>query len=320
MKRNQIFGHFYGNPHYLFITYMVKYSSCVSLMFLANGFALAATGDGVTTAKARYGSVIANTLHVRAKPGEKYEVVCRLADGDEVEVRQVNGDWLGIVAPKQAEAWVAVNQISQDETIFDNVPVYAGPGTIFSSYHRLNRGEKIHVIRTSGSQWARIRPLSDFIVWVHGNYIKLASNSTYSATKEPPQESVEHADTLLSGGLTEEAAELSEKELSGEEKQLVHAILPLPIDRKIVLVGQREPIQRKGTVVALDKTSFPFKYALAKKINSTYYPLAYLSPEYDKLKEWAGKVVTISGFQSWIRGWPRPMIQVEMIDPLEKKK
>ena len=311
-------------PHYQPWNYKAQYKWFCWFKCLWIIFAIPLFANNLSEEEFRSGTVIPNTLHVRAKPGEKYEVVCRLIHGDEVKIKKNYQNWFAIVAPKQAEAWVALNHIDGSEIIDENVPVYAGPGTIFSSFHKLNQGEKITIDRISNDQWAKIKPLDDFILWVHRDYIEVisenADNDIQAAADEksgaPEKELV--AESSLKPPIDSESE--SNRQTSHKEKQLIHAIIPRPIDRNIVSIGEKEKIQKTGTIVLLDETSDPFQYALAKKINSTFYPLAYLSPEYDKLEEWEGKKVVLSGFQSWIRGWPRPMIEIETIVPVENAK
>jgi len=102
------------------------------------------------------GTIIASTLHVRAKPGQQYEVVNRLQQGDQVKIISENGDWLGILAPSHTEAWVPLNQLEHDKMVKNQVSVYSGPGTIFSSYHTLRAGEIVRVSKVVDHQWGQI--------------------------------------------------------------------------------------------------------------------------------------------------------------------
>ena len=270
--------------------------------------------------KFQTGTVIANMLHVRAKPGEKYEVVTRLVFGDKITIKVERDDWLGIIAPIDTEAWVAANRILDGQVIEDNVPVYAGAGTIFSSFHTLNQGDKSTVLRTTGNPgWAKIQPNSDFIVWVHRNYVRF-SLPTPSEIAEESTDDEKKGINFVAGEEISWKEEKKDRVSDEQDEHLIHAIMPKPVERDIILIGEKEEIQRSGTVVSLDETNYPFKYALAKKVNSTYYPLAYLSPDNHEFNEWVGKIVMLSGIQSWIRGWPRPMIQVQTIKPMDKEK
>ena len=261
------------------------------------------------------GTVIANMLHVRAKPGEKYEVVSRLEFGDKITIKVERDDWLGVLAPVKTEAWVAANRINDGKVVKDNVPLYAGPGTIFSSYHTLNQGEKVTVLRTTNDGWAKIQPMDDFVVWVHRNYVRISSPATNESTNESSTE--ENNEIVFQAEEGRPWDEDKQNSVDEQDEYLIHAIMPKPVERDVVLIGEKEKIQKSGTIVSLDETNYPFRYALAKKVNSTYYPLAYLSPEYGELEKWTGKTVTLSGVQSWIRGWPRPMIQIQKIESID---
>ena len=268
------------------------------------------------------GTVKANTLHVRAKPGQQYEVVNRLHEGDQVRILKEEEKWLGIAAPKQTEAWVSLNQLKQNTIIKDQVPVYSGPGTIFTFYHYLNRGDIVTVSRINENQWAHIGVPEKAMVWVYKSYIE------YSYPEEPkelPELEIVISEELKSFSLENDPIPLQDS-IDGKDQEFqIFPIAPKePKSKDLTVIGEEIEVVKSGTIVPLNEINRPFKFALAKRINQTYYPLSYLSPGLVRnLDQWEGKPVSIAGTQNWIRGWPRPRIKVSSIkffDESDKKQ
>ncbi len=121
----------------------------------------------------RVGVITATSLNVRAKPTTKSEVVCQMVKDALVEVVDEDDEWLGIVAPKETEAWVAMNQLKDGVVVGNNIPVYAGAGTIFSSLGLLQEGDPVTIIDTKDNKWAKIQPTADMIVWISSKYVRV---------------------------------------------------------------------------------------------------------------------------------------------------
>ena len=272
------------------------------------------------------GTVIANILHVRAKPGQQYEVVNRLHNGDRVQILTQMDKWLGIRAPAETEAWVSVNQLKQDKITSEMASVYSGPGTIFSSYHNLEKGEEVKISKIMDNQWAQIEVPKDAIVWVHSNYIKYPPFQKELEIDQSPEEKIQPAEEEKSDDVTAEMAPAEAPEESSKENPEEIQIYPMNLPERtwageITPIGNKTEVIKSGTVIPLDEKHQPFKYALAKKINLTYFPLAYLvNSKTSNLHSWVRKPVTISGQQGWMRGWPRPRIEVTSIKYFDEKE
>jgi uncharacterized protein YgiM (DUF1202 family) len=289
---------------------------CVNI----SGFLIA--DDTVGGPSSVEGVVTANILNVRANPGVKYEVVCQLRSGDKVRIIQVRGDWLGIEAPPETEAWIALSHLDHDRVIDHKVSVYSGPGSIFSSYATLNRNETVTILRTIEDKWVKIRRPSHAIVWVHKSYIAADPDSkleidgqVLSLTGLSNQEEDSNAPRENEQGSP--AAVLTSESTMPKGVKIKQLSIK-PISYSITFIGNPRTIEQIGTVISLGRDYAPFKYALASLTNASYYPLAYLRSGSENLDDWLWKEVKIQGSRRWIRGCTRPLIQVAAVTPIEK--
>ncbi len=267
-----------------------------------------------------HGTTTATRLNIRAKPGMKYEVVCVLKEGTEVSIKSLHEDWLGIDAPDEAAAWVVVNKIDSNRIIEDNIRVFSGPGSIFSSYAILNSGDEVEILREKDGTWAQIRPPKGAVVWAHRDYIKVESATNETRNPNFPVRSM-RAKTI------EDTERDRVKPLQTEDggkrdnnARKIDHISYNPASYHIFFVGAKKSVVRKGTVIPMNNNSYPFKYALALPIYSTYYPLAYLTSETEPIEEWEWKSVHLTGSERWLKGWPRPIIQIDSLAAVDDVK
>ena len=276
------------------------------------GSARAEAEPEVAAAEKRYGEITAARLNIRAKPGTKYEVIGQLPEGRIVEIATELEDWVGIYAPPKTEAWIASNQIDDGVVVADNVPVYSGPGTIFTAYHYLSKGEVVTPHKSLDDKWVRIAPDPDSVVWVHKDFVRLNYEEYYEMGDIPGSESAGGHETNRDG----RSASAASSTIPDDK------IDPLPFGplyNNITFIGEVKEVEKRGFVVALGRDHEPFRYALAVGISDTYFPLGYLSHRSSDMAEWEGKKVAVVGHQQWMKGRPRPLIRIKSIGELTEE-
>lgn len=143
---------------------------------LTGGLRLAAAAPeaAVPQATLRTGEVTANILNVRARPGLAYELLCKLNRGEEVVIREQGDDWLGIVPPGNARAFVSAEFISPQHVVSgDKLRVRSGPGVRYSPYGLLERGESVTPIGPAEDGWLPIEPPAHATAWVSRAFVHL---------------------------------------------------------------------------------------------------------------------------------------------------
>ncbi len=242
------------------------------------------------------GTVTANRLNVRPKPGTNYQVLCELQRGAFVTVVRELDDWYGILCPPQGSAWVPAARLDGNGATTAATRVYAGPGTLYASYAGLSAATQVTVVE-SRDKWRRIEPPADSVAWVHRNYVALPEPEPEPEAEPEPEPAV-----------------VEERPLPAPKDVTIHRIQPKPQDGPLTYFGDAKKVSKSGVIVPLGTEESPWAHALAVHLNETYYPLSYLKAEEIDFKKWEWRPVTIDGTQHWVRGWPRPLIEVDEIE------
>ncbi len=239
---------------------------------------------------------------MRSRPGLRYEVVVQLQQGDTVQVLTRSGDWLGIQAPPKAECWVASRHLADGTITEENAPLYSGPGIYFSTYRNLPKGTAVSVVRSKGNQWTQITPPPGTLAWVHVDYVAFPKPEA-EPKQEPPA--------------TTEAAEPPPVEPTPPQGD-IEPLPEAPANARVEPIGIPEEAKRIGYVIPLGDNQGPWTYALAHRVNDTFYPFAYLDKSHPDLPKWQWKKVIVQGKHEWLKGWPRPRLTIqtiELVDP-----
>ena len=253
------------------------------------------------------GVIIANILHVRAKPGVKYEVVGRLLHGDTVEIVNEMGEWVGIVAPPETVAWISQNTVDNNGVTIERVNVYSGPGSIFSRFAVIEKGKKVNVRNLNDEKWAKISPLDDFVVWIHRDYVSRnsSSNSLGNGHQHGAESAVSEKDNIDDPTGKIEQSEDYIEEIGRSSNT------PNQISSDLLFLSNGLQVKKSGVVIPISNKYHPLKYGLALRVNSIYYPLVYLHLEHGQLQDFAWNEINVTGTQRWAKGFPRPIIEID---------
>ena len=300
------------------------------------------------------GRITASSLRVRAKAGTKYEVVSILKRDDEVKIFQTKDKWMEIQAPAKTAAWVAKRFVENGEITADNIRVRAGSGVVFSEIGRLSKGDKVKVLQTKADTWVKIEAQESFRVWVGSDYVeilkdedkfneklvqiekeKAADKAKAEAAVKAAEEKIAAIDAEMKETEKEHVAKVEEKKTptelkspaSGEAVKIPVTVQPInEIDeaeqKQIDEVIPPNGLKIDGTILRVaTKEHNIVNFALAKKVNNSYFPLCYLKvtdkAQVKGLDELYLKEVEIIGVQKFVKGWKLPVI---FVDSFKEKK
>jgi len=264
----------------------------MKLFLLSILLPLAVFADDVRT-----GIVTADQLNVRPKPGIHYQILCTLPRNSEVVVLKEVEQWYGIQCPATAQAWVPAAKVGTDNFASHRTPVYAGAGTLYATFATIKKGEPVKIVERR-DKWIRIAP-PEVVVWVHGSYVEIPDDEPPPVAAEEPRE--------------QRPPEFIESTPPAPEKLKVHRILPRPQSGELTFIGDAKQVAKAGLVIPLAEEGTPWAHAIAVNVNDTYYPLAYLKGATVDFTAWEWHSVHVNGTQRWVKGWPRPIIDVAEI-------
>lgn len=256
-------------------------------------FSLVFTYSFFVSAENITGTVNATRLNVRVKPSSKFSVVAGLNRGEKVEIIGKEGDWYRIKAPENASVWVA-SPFIKDGKVEKEVHMRAGPSIAYSSYGTLPVGTAVNVINDKVENWLKISPPKGTVAWVSSKYIILP--------KEEKKENVIDSSALKAEETASGAVEGSEKKDKGTELPFIE--------------GSEKSVAVEGILLPLDPSAKYVTHALATKVKEEYFPVCYLHSDKFNLKLWEKRKIRVKGNQKWVKGWKRPVVEIERITPM----
>lgn len=309
-------------------------------------------------AAVRTGRVNVELLNIRARPGERYEVIGKLRRGDEVRIVGERNEWFEVVLPESVvlEAWVAAAFLDAEGRVTaDRLRVHSGPGIVFSDYEFLPRGTLVKKLGAPNADgWQKIATPANVSAWVSGKYLTVTGAGAAvpgapaggepgpSAPVDPPaapaapQPVAGAGEPAQTEGATAAVADVpggmpadTPPGTSGETP-----VKPVPAAGG--MTGTAEPVPdavvrpeagaapkavtRVGSLTALGAQASPVAtHLLSVQVGQMLYPACYLSGQGVKLAPWEGKEVRVSGREVWYPGWKRPVIEVVTIEALKPK-
>ncbi len=258
------------------------------------------------------GTVSANKLNVRVLPGLGHSVVAALAQGDALEIKSINGDWLEIAAPKSSAVWVASSFVDNG-VISKRAHLRAGPGVAYESFGIAEPGDKVKILDSSKESWLKIEPAPGLVAYVYASMVKIepeARKRLLEARKDKapgdasraaePQAIAPKEDAQAAPGDAKDEAALQKEEQIVQEAQA-------ELTKSGVMEGLLLPV-KDGRGIAT--------HALAVLVNGEYHPICYLRSSSFNLNLWERRKVRVKGAMSWVENWRRPLVDIELITPI----
>lgn len=270
----------------------------------------------------KVGIVQGSRLNVRTKPMASSEVVCQLLKGEKAVIQKLEGNWVAIDVPEKCQGWIPTSTI-QNTTLSAATKAYVGPATVFTMIGSLNKGDTVTAIRTKGS-WTLVRAPFRGQLWVHADYITLPAGMKRPVVADSDGGKVPSKTGTGSGEVVKvnpknPEGDVPSKPIKAPKDMVVHEMTNEVLTSEITPISTAKRVTKTGVVVRLEeKQGRAFSHALAAQINNRFYPLFYLRKGNADLEKWELHRVTISGDRQWVKGYPRPVVDVRSIAPESK--
>ncbi|MDX9980138.1 MAG: SH3 domain-containing protein [Lentisphaeria bacterium] len=135
--------------------------------------AILAAGN-LLAAEPRTGIVTTGSLNVRAKAARHFERIGKFERGDTVQVVGEDSEWLEVIVPPDAKAWVARQHLDAKGTVTaTNLQVRSGPGVVFTPYAEVPQGTALKLIGPPMDEWQQILPPPGATGWVSRAYVRI---------------------------------------------------------------------------------------------------------------------------------------------------
>ena len=148
-------------------------------------FLASATGLGASwfAGAARADLLIVNSpgdgyLNLRTGPGTGFDIIHAMPHGSEVHALEWSGRWVRVRHESGFTGWCSSRFLARTGpkrlSVFSAHDGYLnlrqGPGTSHPILMRMNNGESVEVLASSGA-WRKVRHPSGAVGWAHGRYL-----------------------------------------------------------------------------------------------------------------------------------------------------
>lgn len=282
--------------------------------------------------------VLSDRVNLRARAKADAEVAGQVNRGAILDVRGVDGDWVGVAAPTNIGLWVNTGFIQNDKVATEKLNVRSGAGINYPSVALLLKDAPVR-IRSQMGQWTEIDPPAGAVLWVHHDFVREvatpgggltgltspATNAVVSATNQavtvvvaPPKADVPALESPVPpAGAGIPVVEVKEV---ADGKAEAGAVPPPDLAERglVPLAGQGEVMEREGS---LHKTSLldfgrVSNYCLVDWERGRPVTICYIRGNNAQLKTFEGRRLRIKGDGYWIKGGAKPVIVPRQITPL----
>ncbi len=302
------------------------------------------------------GKVAANSLMIRARPDQKFEVIGKFKMGDKVQAVAELNDWYEVVVPASVDAFVSTRFLDADgKVLADRIQVRSGPGIVYNAYSLIKRGELVKKLgEPTADGWQKIEAPAGATAWVGKKFVFLdESAGKLPQLKEEPRNLAgpeAAAAEKAAGGDQTETATAAPGQVTSTDKAAVTDTAKLAVTDTAKLAGAdtgkpAEPVKpletstatlktataetatpapdavvmKEGVVLSLkDQASKVATHLLAVQKDRSLQPDCYLISPKIALQDWENQAVRIHGREIWYPGWKRPVLEVTGIQKLAK--
>lgn len=233
--------------------------------------------------------VIGERVSLRAVPQTNGVLLYRAALGEKL-VLQDNGhlDWVGVQPPSAVDLWVHREFVSNGIVLPDRLNIRSGPSLSHSVVGVSRKGDAV-TVRGEISDWLRIAPTSNTLVWIHRDYV--------AAPAPAPQ------------GSTPEETPVSQI----ETQTVVEAVEEVPTNTSVVAevkpsLDRTKPQGLEGVYSGILQPSDPPFYKLVDD-HFTDIVVAYVSGNIAQMLTFSDMKIEITGKIYWVEGIDLPVVR-----------
>lgn len=267
------------------------------------------------------GTVKANVLNVRVKPGLKYTAVAKLKRGDEVAIVKKNKDWYEIVLPASASTWIAAALVKDNKTISE-AKLRSGPSISHEDYGMaIPAGTELTIQDKSKADWLKVAPPSTMTGWISCENILVAGENVQPKDNETTSPASTAKDKKSAANDTKDVKETKDtkekKDIQDNKDSKTAKTAKNKESSSLPFVmGMDKEVNVEGVVASIKNQTTPYvSHALYKIINTKAVLYCYLHSAKGGLDPWNEKQVKIKGKLRMVRGWKTPVLEVEKISP-----
>lgn len=263
--------------------------------------------------------VIGQRVNLRTKADPQAEVVGQISDGEFLNARSFQDDWVEVAPPDSVELWVHREFIKDNQVMVPKLYVRGGPGINYTVVGTLLRGETITPKGDFG-EWIKIVPPAVCSLWVNRSYVQVLQPE--KVKQVPAQKSP--ADPLVKVGGGGEAPDIYTppvvavlpKAPVAQPVQQQTATNP-PSDLALIpLAGQGRVVQRDG-VLRLSGLVWgrPSRFRLVRYEGSRIEMICYVRGNSGQMNALLGQRLLIRGREYWVQGVKYPVVMPDEIIP-----
>ena len=291
------------------------------LIFCAIWISLAGNGFGQTETKVK---VVGQRVNLRAKADLQAEVVGQVADGEFLNARSFQDDWVEVVPPDSMDLWVHSEFIKDNQVMAPKLYVRGGPGINYTVVGTLVRGDTITPKGDFG-EWIKVVPPPACSLWVNRSYVQVLQPE--KARPAPAQKTA--AEQLTKGA--EQTAEGASEAPDIYTPPVVAAVPKPPVAQPvqqqpstnapadlalIPLAGQGRIVQRDG-ILRLSGLVWgrPSRFRLVRYEGNRIEMICYVRGNSSQMNALLGQRLLIRGREYWVQGVKYPVVVPDEIIP-----
>jgi hypothetical protein len=268
--------------------------------------------------------VTGQRINLRAKPSMQSEVVGQVADGDMLNAKSFQGDWVEVTPPETVDLWVHREFLKDNTVTAVKLYVRAGPGINFSVVGTLGRDATI-TPRGDFGDWIKVVPPPACSLWVSRAYVQVLEPEKAKAEVAAPLPVAQVANPAPAPGAETTAATQAGEQAphpqgqppSGQRAETAPPTLPPPSGLNLLSVeGQGRSVQREGVLkLAGLVIGRPSRFRLVRYNGNRVEPLCYVRGNNNQLNSLLGQHMIIRGREYWVEGVRQPVLIPEQIVP-----
>ena len=291
------------------------------LIFCAIWLSLAGPGFCQTETKVK---VVGQRVNLRAKADLQAEVVGQIADGEFLNARSFQDDWVEVAPPDSVELWVHREFIKDNQVMAPKLYVRGGPGINYTVVGTLLRGDTITPKGDFG-EWIKIVPPAVCSLWVNRSYVQVLQPEKPKPvlTQQPAAGQPVKTAQVVEGAseapdiYTPPVVAVAPKVPVVQAVQQQQAATNVPSDLALIpLAGQGRIVQRDG-ILRLSGLVWgrPSRFRLVRYEGSRIEMICYVRGNSSQMNDLLGQRLLIRGREYWVQGVKYPVVIPDEIIP-----
>jgi len=260
-------------------------------LFVLFALTLAATAFAQEAVKVK---VTGDRVSLRAEPNTNAVLVCRTMLGDELALKDNNNpEWVGVLPPESVDLWVSNEFVSNKTVRTELLNIRSGPSLSHSVVGTASSGTVLN-IRGEISQWLKIAPTSNTVVWINRKYV------------EAPGAVVTVVEPVAATVSTQQAQTVVQVVAEPTVQEIMTAISATA--QKKLVVDSSKPQGVEATYYGVLRPSDATLYQLVDD-HFTDITVCYVRGNFAQMQTFNGMRLQITGKTYWAEGMDLPVVK-----------